>query len=111
MTFMQDNACIYTAKKVKKWFEDKGILVMDWPPYSPDLNLIEHLWVQLKEWIQDHYPELNEMGKSEEDYQRLFQAIREGWEAIGQDAINDLIKSMDTRVNCVLKAKGWYTRY
>jgi hypothetical protein len=24
MTFMQDNARIYTAKKVKKWFEDEG---------------------------------------------------------------------------------------
>jgi len=51
------------------------------------------------------------MGKSEEAYQRLFQAIREGWEAIGQEVINDLIKSMDTRVNTVLTAKGWYTRF
>jgi hypothetical protein len=50
------------------------------------------------------------MGASEEAYQRLFQAIREGWEAISQDAIDDLIKSMDTRVNAVLRAKGWYAR-
>lgn len=49
------------------------------------------------------------MGKSEEDYQRLFQAIRKGWEAIGQEVINNLIKSMDTRINAVLHAKGWYT--
>jgi hypothetical protein len=51
------------------------------------------------------------MGASEEAYQRLFQAICEGWEAIAQNAINDLIKSMDTRVNAVLCAKGWYTRF
>jgi hypothetical protein len=50
------------------------------------------------------------MGASGEAYQRLFQAIREGWEAISQDAIDDLIKSMDTRVNAVLRAKGWYAR-
>ena len=106
MTFMQDNVPIHTTKKIKKWFEDKGIPMMDWPPYSPDLNPIEHLWAQLKQWIQDHYLKLNEMDKNEEDYQRLFQAIREGWDAIRQDAINDLIKSMDTRVNCVLEAKG-----
>jgi transposase len=43
MIFMQDNAYIYTAKKIKQWFKDEGILVMDWPPYSPDLNLIKHL--------------------------------------------------------------------
>ena len=72
MIFMQDNASIHTVKKIKKWFKDKGILVIDWPPYSPDLNLIKHLQAQLKQWIQDHYPELNEMGKSEEDYQHLF---------------------------------------
>ena len=111
MTFMQDNARIHTAKKIKKWFEDEGIPVMEWPLYSPDLNPIEHLWAQLKQWILDHYPELNEMGESEEAYQRLFQAIREGWEAIAQDAINDLIKSIDTRVNSVIRAKGWYTRF
>jgi transposase len=43
MTFMQDNARIYMAKKIKQWFKDEGIPVMDWPPYSPDLNLIKHL--------------------------------------------------------------------
>jgi hypothetical protein len=51
------------------------------------------------------------MGESEQAYQRLFQAIREGWEAIGQDVINNLIKSMDTRVNTVIHAEGWYTRF
>jgi len=51
------------------------------------------------------------MGKSEQDYQRLFQAIREAWDTIGQDAVVNLIKSMDTRVNAVLLAKGWYTRF
>jgi DDE superfamily endonuclease len=84
---------------------------MEWPPYSPDLNPIEHLWAKLKQWITAHYPDLVYMGKSEEAYQRLFQAIREGWEAIGQDAVNNLFKSMDTRVNAVLRAKGSYTRF
>jgi DDE superfamily endonuclease len=44
MEFIQDNASIHTAKKVKKWFEDEAISMMDWPPYSPDLNPIKHLW-------------------------------------------------------------------
>jgi hypothetical protein len=46
--------------------------------------------------LNDHYPDLINMGKSEEAYQRLFQAIREGWDAIAQKAIHELIKSMDT---------------
>jgi transposase len=48
---------------------------------SPDLNPIEHLGAQLKQWINDNHPELSKIGKSEEAYQQLFAAIREGWDA------------------------------
>ena len=48
LTFMQDNTPIHKAKKVMKWFDETGIVVTDWPPYSPNLNPIKHLWYQLK---------------------------------------------------------------
>ena len=41
--FMQDNTPIHKAHAVTKWLEDMGIEVVDWPPYSPDLNPIENL--------------------------------------------------------------------
>ena len=41
--FMQDNARIHTAKKVKEWLLEMGIEMIEWPPYSPDMNLIEHV--------------------------------------------------------------------
>jgi transposase len=40
---MQDNAPIHTARVVKEWFEMNGIDTIDWPPYSLDLNPIEHI--------------------------------------------------------------------
>jgi hypothetical protein len=40
--FMHDNAPIYTFKQVTEWLKDMDIEVLDWPPYSPDLNPIEH---------------------------------------------------------------------
>jgi len=46
--FQQDNAKIHSAKKTKKWFEDAAIPVLEWPPYSPDMNPIEHMWALLK---------------------------------------------------------------
>lgn len=41
--FMQDNTEIHTAKIVKKWLQEEGIEIMEWPAYSPDLNPIENL--------------------------------------------------------------------
>jgi hypothetical protein len=37
--------------------------------------------------------------------------IEQAWEALGDDYFDQLIRSMDSRVNAVLEAKGWYTRY
>lgn len=51
------------------------------------------------------------MNKSETDYQRLFEVIREDWEAIEEDAIYELIKNMNSRINAVILIKGWYTRF
>jgi transposase len=111
MKFMQDNAPIHTAKKVIKWLEDNGIPTIDWPPYSPDLNPIEYIWARMKEWIHQHYPNLRDMGDSQEALDKLARVIVEAWEAIPQDAVDHLIRSMDYRVNAVLAAEGWHTKY
>ena len=44
------NPC--TANKLKAFFEQAGIVVLDWPAKSLDLNPIDTLWGLLKVWIQ-----------------------------------------------------------
>ena len=48
MISMQDKARIHTSRQSKEWFENHGILLLDWPPYSPEMNPIENLWAIVK---------------------------------------------------------------
>ena len=48
LIFMQDNASIYKTGKVKKWFGEQGIPLLNWPPYLSDLNPTKHCWIHMK---------------------------------------------------------------
>lgn len=62
--FMQDNSPIHTARRVKQFLLSKHIPMLNHPPMSPDLNLIEHVWAMMErdrpEIIQRTHDGLNE---------------------------------------------------
>jgi transposase len=112
LIFMQDNAPIHTAKKVTKWFEEMGIRVTDWPPYSPDLNPIEHTWKRLKDTASKMFPELwKSNGQSEDDRTALEDALKEAWGTIPVSFFEELVESMERRVAACIAADGWHTKY
>lgn len=112
MVFMHDNASIHTAHAVRNWFNEHGIIVTDWPPYSPDLNPIEHAWKKLKETVYKLYPELsNSTGESEADLVALEEALKHAWEEIPPSFFESLVESMPRRVAACIEANGWHTKY
>ena len=56
--YQMDNALIHTLNLVRKWLETHGVWTLDFPPYLPNLNPIEHLWLALKRKILKLYLEL-----------------------------------------------------
>lgn len=49
VSFQEDNSPVHKARKVKQFMKDSNIEVLDWPPKSPDLNIVEDVW----KWISD----------------------------------------------------------
>ena len=109
--FIHDNAPIYTAHIIKEWLEEQGIDVMEWLPYSLDLNLIENLWALLKAEMYRLYPELVGAPNNAETLDLLIRCAIATWERLEESMLNRLIDTMKHRVDAVLEANGWYTKY
>ncbi len=90
--FMQDNAPIHTAIRVRDWLTAHGVWTMVWPPYSPDLNPIEHLWWALKRKVHELHPELDTQGNTEEARVNLCKACIEAWGLLEDSLMRSLLR-------------------
>jgi transposase len=109
--FMQDNARVHTSKYTKKWLESHGIWTIEHPPYSPDLNPIEHMWWALKRKLHQLHPEFDTLGDSQEEWDRFCEGLKEAWLLIPDSLIKRLIYSMPKRLKACKNAQGYQTKY
>ena len=84
---------------------------MVWPPYSPDLSPIENLWAIMKAEIYRLHPKLERIADTEPTLQLLIQAAQEAWQETDQAILDRLSITMPHRVEAVIQAQGWYTKY
>ncbi|THC88494.1 hypothetical protein EYZ11_012063 [Aspergillus tanneri] len=70
------------------------------------------MWFPLKEGVFDVNPNIEYCkGANEKKEDILWDALEQSWSQIREDIQDALIKSMKKRVEAVLEAKGWYTKY
>ena len=104
LILMQDGAPGHRAGETKQELQECGIVVLYWPPFSPDLNPIERVWHLMKNYLQDHFPEI--MG-----YDQLRSAVKEAWDKVGAFEFKALVESMPERCQAVIDANGFFTKY
>ena len=104
--FQDDNAPLHTAKFVTEWHEEHSSEVehLIWPPQSPDLNIIEHLWCILEKQVRSRYPPPSSL-------QELETVLAEEWAKIPLEKIQTLYDSTPRRIQAETAAKGGPKQY
>lgn len=101
--FVQDGApCHRSASTITYLESNRVCYVSDWPAQSPDLNIIENMWAQVKRKLIGQY------FSSTDDLWISFEAE---WNAIPTSYIKKLFNSFKSRMNAVIQTHGSSTKY
>ena len=102
--FQQDNAPVHVSKVVKEYLSQKNINNLAWPARSPDLNIIENFWGSLSRLVYDRSRQYGKISK-------LKKALIERWNELNQTVIQNLFRSLPSRIVAVLENRGGSTKY
>lgn len=102
--FQQDNDPKHTSRMAQGWFSDNDIAVLPWPPSSPDMNIIEHVWDILDRRVRA-WP------RRPSNINELWEILQKEWGKISVETICALYLSVPRRLAALQKAKGGHTKY
>ncbi|GFW25176.1 transposable element Tcb2 transposase [Trichonephila clavipes] len=101
---MDDNCRPHRANLVEDFLFEEGIVRMEWPACSPNMNPIEHVWDALGRRVAGRQPP----PKLSKELER---ALLEEWVRIAQLVIDSLIVTMPQRCSTLLVVRGNHTLY
>ncbi|CAC5378507.1 unnamed protein product [Mytilus coruscus] len=102
--FQDDNAPVHRARSTKAYIARTHLKNMSWPAQSPDLNIIENVWLYIKRKLQVLVYRIN---SKDELYREVFQI----WQSIPLNYIRSLYNSIPRRILHVIRLKGHLTKY
>lgn len=100
--FQQDNVRFHTTPETVTYLHEKGVTLLEWPAWSPDLNPMENLWNVLKARVYARFPQSLEEREA---------AIREEWDAVDLKFISRICRSMPRRLQLLLDNNGHKISY
>lgn len=103
-TFQQDGASIHKAAANRQDFRRRIPRLLDWPSRSPDLNPAENLWGYI---VRDVYAE----GRQFDTVRDLRNAIEIAFNRLDMISVQDLVRSLPSRLVQVLQRNGGRARY
>ena len=102
--FQDDNAPVHRARITCQYKQQQNIPSITWPAQSPDINIIENLWLRIKQKLQNNAINIRTP-------QELFAAILDVWVSFTPEYVQNLYKSIPRRLLTVIKSKGHLTKY
>ena len=98
LLLLEDHDKKHTCNVATQWKDRRGVHVMEWPGWSPDLNPIENLWSMMKPKVK---------ARNSTSAQELKDSILEVWQELDQeDLMENIIRTMPDRIRKVIEAKG-----
>ena len=100
--FQQDNAPLHWTDDIMRWFEEKGIELLQWPSNSPDLNPIENIWGWIKAEVKRENPKT---------MKQLRNSLQKNWERIDLNFIKPYVESLPRRFELYIENGGERINY
>src|SRR5690606_8001783 len=105
---IEDDAKIHHLRYAKAFTKEHKVNCIKWPPYSPDMNLIETVWAILKRKLRKQWenPERRPKGREE-----LIVAAQLAWDDLNWNGIYTMFERMPQRLKELRAARGRTTRW
>ena len=105
-----DNARPHVARVCKDFLANNNIAPLAWPPYSPDLTPIEHMWDELDRRVRKRRNPLPSLPPPPPPppatLAQLGNALIDEWNNIPMRTVNALVNSIQKRIRAATAARG-----
>ena len=104
LILQQDNGRPHVARVCQDFLANNNIASLAWPPCSPDLTPIEHMWDELDGRVRKRRNPPATLAQ-------LRNALIDEWNNIPMRIVNALVNSIQRRIRAATAARGWHTQY